>query len=291
MELRVEQALTGRGLTVRIGDGRTRVMGIVNVTPDSFFDGGEHSTRDLAVEHAFRLERQGAEVLDIGGESTRPGAEEVSAADEIDRVVPVIEQLAGVVKVPISVDTTKAEVAEAALRAGAHWINDVSAGVLDPEILEVAAAWDVPYVAMHMRGTPRTMQQDTHYDDLLGEIVDYFKRRLEVMRSAGMNPARVILDPGIGFGKSREDNYILLGRTEQLRVLDRPLLVGPSRKSFLAAVGGDSPQGRLPGTLAAVTACALSGVEFVRVHDVAEAVQAVAVADRIRRARADVVAG
>lgn len=278
------RTVEGNGNSIRLGE-RTLVMGIVNVTPDSFFDGGHHSTTDAAVEHALMLVEQGADILDIGGESTRPGSDPVSLEDELARTIPVIERLAKLVTVPISIDTVKAGVARWALDAGAHWVNDVSAGLMDPEILEVVAQVKVPYVAMHMRGTPKTMQEDTSYGDLIGEMNGYFAERLEQFDRAGIERDKVILDPGIGFGKAPSHNYDLLGHLEDFRVHGLPLLVGPSRKSFLKLVGAEATEDRLPGTLAAITTCALSGVEVVRVHDVAETVQAVRVADRIRRSR------
>ncbi len=252
----------------------TKIMGIVNVTPDSFYDGGRHDATDMAVLHGLQLVREGAAVLDIGGESTRPGAAEVSVDEEIRRTAPVIRQLSGMTNVPISIDTTKADVAREAMAAGAAWINDVSAGMLDPEMLKVVAETGATYVAMHMRGTPRTMQTDTEYKDLIGEITEYFTDRISACETAGINREKIILDPGIGFGKSREQNYRLLGKLDAFRSLGLPLLVGPSRKSFLTLIGVDDVKDRLPGTLAAVTLCALAGVEWIRVHDVAAAVQA-----------------
>jgi len=274
--------LTGNGRTVLLGE-RTLVMGVVNVTPDSFFDGGRHFGVDSAVEHGLRLADEGADLLDIGGESTRPGSDPVSAEEELQRVVPVIQGLAKATEIPISVDTYRTSTAEAAFDAGASWVNDVSSGTMDPGMLPFIARWNVPYVAMHMRGTPKTMQADTGYEDLIGEMIETFQDRLAAMDAAGVDRGKVLLDPGIGFGKAPEHNYTLLARLASFRVLEQPLLVGPSRKSYLKLVGVERADDRLPGTLAAVTVCALAGVEVVRVHDVAEAVQAVRVADRVRR--------
>ncbi len=260
----------------------TRIMGIVNVTPDSFYDGGKHDSRQDAIDHAELLLRHGADILDIGGESSRPGAERVDTETELDRVIPVIEAIAAKHEIPISIDTTKAAVARKAIQAGASIINDISAGLSDPEILSVASENDVMYVAMHMRGTPRTMQDNTHYSDLFEEIEAYFEERLETFSAAGLSRDKVILDPGIGFGKSPEQNYILLGNVEKFHKFDLPLLVGPSRKSFLSLIGVDNPEDRLPGTIAAVTLCAMKGVEIVRVHDVQQCVQAVAVCNKIK---------
>ncbi|MBD3165551.1 dihydropteroate synthase [bacterium] len=253
----------------------TQVMGIVNVTPDSFHDGGRHATTEAAVEHALRLEEQGADILDVGGESTRPGAASIDMQEEMARVLPVIEGIRARSDHPISIDTTKANVARRALEAGANWVNDVSAGLLDPEILQVAAEAGIPYVLMHMRGTPATMQKDTRYDDLFGEIRHYFEDRIEACLAAGIRRDNILLDPGIGFGKHPSHNYILLGRLDEFRGYDLPLLLGPSRKSFLKLVGAEDTNDRLPGTLAAVTLCVMQGVEVVRVHDVHETRQVV----------------
>jgi dihydropteroate synthase len=258
-------------------------MGIVNVTPDSFYDGGRHDATAEAVEHGLELARQGADILDVGGESTRPGSEPVPEAEEMERVIPVIERLAAETDLPVSVDTTKASVASEALRAGAHWINDISAGLMDTRMLAVAAEAAVPYVAMHMRGTPRTMQRNTDYDNLVEEIVDHFHARLAAFDAAGIAREKVLLDPGIGFGKKPEHNYRILARIGDLHALGQPLLLGPSRKSFLKLVGAEQPDDRLPGTVAAVTVCAMAGVEVVRVHDVEAAVQAVRIVERINQ--------
>ncbi len=265
------------------GSMHTRVMGIVNITPDSFYDGGRHSAVEEAVAHGLRLADEGAAVLDIGGESTRPGAEGVSAEKELARVLPVIEQLASNTRVPISIDTTKAEVARQALQAGASWINDISAGLLDPDIIPVAAETGAFYVAMHMRGTPRTMVTDTDYNNLIGEINDHLAERVAMCEAAGIERARIVLDPGIGFAKTRAQNYEILAKLEAFRTHGLPLLVGPSRKRFLSLAGADEVTDRLPGTLAAVCLCALANIEWVRVHDVAEAVQAINVIERTQR--------
>jgi len=279
------RTLSGNGRSITLGD-HTLVMGIVNVTPDSFYDGGRHKSAQAAVEHGLRLVAQGAEMLDIGGESTRPGSDPLPVDEELDRVIPVIEGLASRTNVPLSIDTNKAAVARSAVTSGAHWINDISAGLMDPEMLEVVRETGVPYVAMHMRGTPKTMQIDTEYDDLIAEVKGYFEERLAACIAAGIDPHSVVLDPGIGFGKKPEHNYTLLARLEEFKSFNLPLLVGPSRKSFLKVVEAENAEDRLPGTLAAVVTCALAGVEIVRVHDVAESVQTVRVADRIRMERA-----
>ncbi len=246
------------------------VMGIINVTPDSFHDGGRHYSVESAIEHGVRLVEEGAAVLDVGGESTRPGSEEVSAEDELKRVLPAVLGLKERVDVPISVDTWKSKVAAEVINAGADWINDVSAGHRDPDMLRVVAEAKVPYVSMHMRGTPQSMQSLTEYEDLIGEITAYFGDRLEAFEKVGGNREMMILDPGIGFAKLPEDNYRLLANLELFRSLGQPMLIGPSRKSFLKVVGVNNTDDRLPGTLAAVAVCAQAGVEVVRVHDRSE---------------------
>jgi dihydropteroate synthase len=260
------------------------VVGVVNATPDSFSDGGRFLARDAAVAHAERLVAEGADLLDVGGESTRPGAPDVPADEEVARVAPVIAALrARGVATPISVDTRKAAVASAALDAGADLVNDVSA-LADPELARLVAGRGVPVVLMHMRGTPADMQERAVYGDVVAEVAAELGAALARAEAAGVRADRVILDPGIGFAKTAEQSVALLAALPRLRALGRPLLVGPSRKSFIGKVSGAAIGERLPGTLAAVAACVLAGVEFVRVHDVAAARQAALVAAAIRAA-------
>jgi dihydropteroate synthase len=262
------------------------LMGVVNATPDSFSDGGRYLAADAAVAHAERLAAEGADLLDLGGESTRPGAAPVDAGEEAARVVPVIAALrARGLAIPISVDTRRAEVARAALDAGADLVNDVSA-LADPALARLVAAREVPVVLMHMRGTPADMQSRASYGDVVAEVAAELRAALDRAVAAGVDPARVVLDPGIGFAKTPAQSLALLGGLPRLRELGRPLLVGPSRKSFIGAVTGAPVEARLPGTLAAVAACVLAGVELVRVHDVAAARQAALVAAAIRDASA-----
>jgi dihydropteroate synthase len=264
--------------------GRTRLVGIVNATPDSFFEGGRTFDADAAVALGERLVEEGADWLDVGGESTRPGAEEVPGEEEMRRVLPVIERLARALPVPISVDTRKASVAEAALDAGAWLVNDVSGGRHDPRLAPLLARRGAPLVVNHLRGDPRTMQREPRYDDPVVEIGSELRRRLRELEERGLDPSRTVVDPGIGFGKRPEDNLAILRRLPELRALGRPILVGPSRKSFLAAVlGGRPPEGRLFGTAAAVAAAAAAGAEAVRVHDVAAMRDVVLVAGAIAR--------
>ena len=258
-------------------------MGIVNATPDSFSDGGRFLDPSAAIAHALRLAEEGADLVDLGGESTRPGAPRVADDEEIRRVVPVIEGLrARGFVLPISIDTTKAAVAHAALAAGADLVNDI-AGLAEPALARVVARAGVPVVLMHMRGTPEDMQSLATYRDVAAEVRAELAEALLRAEAAGIPAERTILDPGIGFAKTAEQNIELLARLGELR-LGRPLLVGPSRKSFIGKVAGAPVADRLPGTLAAVTAAVLAGAEIVRVHDVAAARQAALVAAEIRGA-------
>jgi dihydropteroate synthase len=260
------------------------IMGIVNATPDSFSDGGRYHARDAAVAHAERLVAEGADLVDLGGESTRPGATDVPASEEIERVVPVIAALRSRgVRIPLSIDTRKPEVARAALDAGADLVNDV-AGLADPALARLVAERGVPVVIMHMRGTPADMAAHAEYGDVVAEVTAELAAALARAEAAGVRRDRVILDPGIGFAKNAAHNLALLGALPRLRALGLPLLVGPSRKRFIAAASGAPVEDRLPGTLAAVTACVLAGVELVRVHDVAATRQAALVAAAIRDA-------
>ncbi len=260
------------------------LMGIVNVTPDSFSDGGRYLDPEAAVAHALRLAEEGADLVDVGGESTRPGAAQVPEEEELRRVLPVIERLrARGFPLPISVDTSKGAVGRAALRAGADLVNDVRA-LADPELAAAVAEAGAPAVLMHTRGTPADMASRATYSDVVAEVRDELAAALARAEAAGVDRARTILDPGLGFAKTAAHSLALLAGLPALRALGRPLLVGPSRKSFIGAVSGAPAADRLPGTLAAVTAAVLSGAELVRVHDVAAARQAARVAAAIRDA-------
>ncbi len=261
------------------------LMGVVNVTPDSFSDGGRHLAPERAADRAEKLVAEGADLVDLGGESTRPGAAAVPPEVEAERVVPAVALLRERgFRAPISIDTRRASVARAALAAGADLVNDIS-GLSDPVMAELVADVGVPVVLMHMRGTPADMAERAVYRDVVGEVERELAEALERAVRAGVREERVVLDPGLGFAKRAEHSLALLAALPRLRRLGRPLLVGPSRKSFLGAVTGAEVGDRLPGTLAAVTACVLSGVEVLRVHDVAEALQAARVAVAIREAR------
>ncbi|PID73826.1 MAG: dihydropteroate synthase [Desulfobacterales bacterium] len=271
---------------------RTLIMGVLNITPDSFSDGGRYLSPAAARDHALRLVAEGADILDIGGESTRPFSEGVSESVELQRIIPVIEELVPDLPVPISIDTSKAEVARQAVEAGAAIINDVTALRHDPEMAHLAAETGAPVVLMHMKGAPRTMQESPEYRDAPADIIDFLRNIAARARDAGIRPDRIILDPGIGFGKTVRHNLELIARLDELAALGYPVLVGTSRKAFirriLTADGGSEPApdsaaaGR--GTLATVCAAALNGADIVRVHDVAAARECLDVLDAIAAA-------
>ena len=262
---------------------RTAVMGIVNVSPDSFYDGGRHFSAEKAVEHGLRLAGEGADILDVGGESTRPGAQPVEAGEEQERILPVIEGLAARSAVPVSVDTYKGSTARRALEAGAVMINDISGLSFDGQMARIAAEGGAALVVMHMRGEPRTMQKDPSYGNLMGEIVESLARSLETAAEGGVDPGQTVVDPGIGFGKTLEHNLHLISHLSELRSLGRPILAGPSRKSFTGAFGDLPPEERLEGTLAAVSLAIAGGAHLVRVHDVGAVRRAADVADAVCR--------
>jgi dihydropteroate synthase len=252
-------------------------MGILNITPDSFSDGGRFTAPATALLHAERMAREGAAIIDIGGESTRPGAKAVSEQEEIDRVVPVIEAVHGAVNVPISVDTSKPGVMRAAVGAGAVMINDVRALRMDGA-LEVAAELQQPVCLMHMQGQPRTMQRDPRYDDIVGEVTQFLRDRVAQCRQAGLAEDLIVIDPGFGFGKTPSDNVDLLANLRQLLDIGRPLLIGVSRKSTLGVMTGREVDGRLSAGIAATVMAVERGAHIVRAHDVAETVDALRIA-------------
>ena len=258
------------------------VMGIVNTTPDSFADGGRFPDTGSTVDHALRLTDEGAEIIDIGGESTRPGSDPVSAEEELRRVVPVIERLAKRGDVALSIDTKKPAVARAALDAGASIVNDVAANRESPEMWQVVAEARAGYVCMHMQGTPKTMQAKPGYDDVLREVCSFFFERLARLAEHGVSGGQVALDPGIGFGKELEHNMKLLSGLNQFSVMKRPLMVGVSRKSFIGKLFGTPLEDRLSASLACAVWSVVEGAHVVRVHDVAETVQAVRMAEALK---------
>jgi dihydropteroate synthase len=261
---------------------RTVIMGILNITPDSFYDGGRREDVSQAIADGVAMVEAGAEILDIGGESTRPGSRPVSDQEELGRVLPVLSGLRREIKIPISVDTYKAKVAQAALEAGADLVNDISALRFDPEMATLIGREQVPVVLMHMQGTPRTMQNEPLYSDVVREVRDFLADRLNEATDRGVAPEATIIDPGIGFGKTLEHNLTLLRSLPSLVALGRPLLVGASRKTFLGKILGLDPDERLEGSLAAAVAAVLGGANILRVHDVKETVRATRIADAIR---------
>ncbi len=256
-------------------------MGILNVTPDSFFDGGRYLNEEAAIDHGLELVAQGADILDIGGESTRPGSLPVEETEELRRVIPVIEGLARQVAAPISIDTMKPAVARAAVAAGASIINDVGANRAEPEMWQIAAESGAAYVCMHMQGVPKTMQASPFYLDVVMDVARFFQERLLKLERCGVPASQIILDPGIGFGKTLEHNLQLLGNLWQFARFRRPLLIGVSRKSFIGHLAGSETANRLPGGLACACLGTAAGVHVVRVHDVAETVLALRMTEAI----------
>lgn len=261
---------------------RPLVMGVLNVTPDSFSDGGLYLDPDAAVKHALAMVDEGADLLDIGAESSRPGAEPVSEEEELRRLVPVVQEVCRRVAVPVSVDTTKAAVARQALDAGAAIINDISALQADPAMAGIVAQAGAGLVLMHMQGTPQTMQRAPHYTDIVAEVREFLGARMQAAARAGIAADQILLDPGIGFGKNLEQNLILLDRLGAFQALGRPMLVGASRKAFIGEVLGRRAGDRLLGTAAAVAAAVLRGARVVRVHDVRAMQDVVRVVDAIQ---------
>jgi dihydropteroate synthase len=274
---------------LRVGDlvlptaRRCLVMGVVNVTPDSFSDGGRYLDPEAAVAHGLALVAEGADLLDVGGESTRPGATDVPEAVELERVLPVVEELARTAELPVSIDTRKAAVAAAALAAGATMVNDVSAGRHDPDLLGVAADAKVPLVLMHMLGTPATMQDDPRYDDVVAEVEAFLAERCRAAEAAGVDHQALVIDPGIGFGKRDQDNYALLDQLARFTRLGHPVMVGTSRKGFIGRALDSPADQRVEGTAATVVWAVERGARIVRVHDVAPMVRAVRMTEAMLR--------
>jgi dihydropteroate synthase len=266
---------------------RTHVMGVLNVTPDSFSDGGHYFDTARAIDHGVEMVRDGADIIDIGGESTRPYSEGISAGEEMDRVLPVIEALGKEVEAPISIDTCKAAVAREALKAGASVINDISALRFDPEMAPVAARARVPVILMHMKGTPGNMQKNPVYRDLIPEILDFLRGALDRSEAAGIPRDLTVVDPGIGFGKTFDHNLQIIRGLAQFLSLDRPVLLGPSNKAFIGHILNREPHERETGTMAAIAAGVMNGAHIVRVHHVKKAVETVRVVDAIKRGKID----
>ena len=262
---------------------KTLVMGIVNVTPDSFSDGGKFFSPEVAISHASKLITQGADIIDIGGESTRPGAKLVSESEELKRVIPVIKKIrSDNPTILISIDTTKASVAKYAVEAGANIINDVSGLSFDNNMTGIVKSLNVPIVIMHMKGNPQNMQLNPKYKDIVNEILDFFKIKIKIAIQLGINRSMIILDPGIGFGKTVDHNFELLSRLNEFNVLELPIMIGPSRKSFIGITLDLPPEDRVEGTAAAVSAGVMNGASIVRVHDVKSMKRVVKIIEKIR---------
>jgi dihydropteroate synthase len=266
-------------------DRRTHVMGALNVTPDSFSDGGLFFDRDRAIEQGMAMAHEGADIVDIGGESTRPYSARISVQEELDRVIPVIEVLTKQIDVPVSIDTIKSKVAQEALRAGASIINDVSALRFDPEMVRVAAEAGVPLILMHMKGMPDHMQDHPVYEDLLGEISAFLGDALERAREGGIRRDLTIVDPGIGFGKTYDHNLEIIKELRKLRCLQRPILIGTSRKAFIGHILKKEVTQRETGTMATLAAVVMNGAHIVRAHDVKKAVETVRIIDAVQRGK------
>ncbi len=260
---------------------RTHIMGVLNTTPDSFSDGGKFLKLDEAIRQGMKMVQEGADIIDVGGESTRPGSDPLTLKEELSRVIPVIESLSQRTDVPVSIDTYKAEVARRALDAGAQMINDISALRFDPEMKKVAKEFDVPMVLMHIKGTPKNMQKDPFYQDVIGEITEYLKKSIKMAQDAGADREKIIVDPGIGFGKRLEDNLNILKNLKKFSILECPVLIGCSRKSFIGRILDLPVEERLEGSLAALAVAIMNGANIVRVHDVKESRRVVRLVDAI----------
>ncbi|MBW4631286.1 MAG: dihydropteroate synthase [Iphinoe sp. HA4291-MV1] len=269
---------------------RTYLMGVLNVTPDSFSDGGEFITTTTALAQAQAMIAAGADIIDVGGQSTRPGANQITLIEELDRILPVLQVLRKEIPVPISIDTTRAVVAKAAVEAGADIVNDISGGIFDPDMLLTVARMNVPIILMHLRGNPQTMQQFTEYQDLIGEIYSFLTKQTAAATTAGIDQGKIIIDPGIGFAKNYEQNLEIFRRLPQLHQLNCPILVGPSRKSFIGRIlNQPDPKARVWGTAAACCAAIFNGADILRVHDVKEMRDVSLVADAIFRQSSQVL--
>jgi len=262
---------------------RTHIMGALNVTPDSFSDGGKFFKLEDAVRQGMKMIEEGADIIDVGGESTRPGSDPVPTEEELSRVIPVIGSLSKKIDVLISIDTYKAEVAKQALDAGAQMINEISALRFDPEMKKIASEYKVPINLMHIKGTPKNMQKDPSYEDVMGEITEYLKQSIEIAQDAGIDPKKIIIDPGIGFGKRLEDNLNILKNLKKFCILNCPILIGCSRKSFIGKILDLPVEERLEGSLAALAVAVMNGANIIRVHDVKESRRVAKLVDAILR--------
>ncbi|HUU79958.1 MAG TPA: dihydropteroate synthase, partial [Acidobacteriota bacterium] len=267
-------------------DQRTHIMGILNVTPDSFSDGGRFFEADKAIEHGLEIARDGADIIDVGGESTRPYSRRISAGEEIDRVIPVIKGLCKELSIPISIDTYKGEVAREALASGASVVNDISALRFDPQMGPITAQAEVPLILMHIKGTPEVMQDNPTYEDLISEILDFLKDAMERARAAGIREDLIMVDPGIGFGKTFDHNLIIIKGLSRFEALQRPIVLGTSNKAFIGHVLNKEAHERDTGTMATIAAGVMNGAHIVRAHNVKKAVETVRMIDAVKRGRA-----
>lgn len=266
---------------LRINQRPPLLMGVLNVTPDSFSDGGNFQNSDLALKHAFKMEDEGADIIDIGGESSRPGSQPISLYEELKRVIPIIEKIRENSDVVISIDTYKSEVAQKAIEAGADIINDISGLRFDKNMVDLASKLNTPVIIMHMLGNPQNMQNNPVYEDVIKDLISFFKKRIEFLINRGLEKQNIILDPGIGFGKSIDDNFTIIRRLNEFSILDCPLLVGPSRKSFIGKTLNVPTDERIEGTSAAVTASIMNGARILRVHDVNEISRVIKITEKI----------
>jgi dihydropteroate synthase len=280
---KTQYSIRCRKRTLTLGK-RTLLMGVLNVTPDSFSDGGLFFDKNKAISHGLRMVEEGADIIDIGGESTKPGSKPIELEEELRRVMPVIESIAKEVDVTISIDTYKSTVAQRAIEAGAEIVNDISGLHFDPDLAKVAAKGNIPLILMHIRGTPETMQKNVHYDSIFSEILQYLKDSIQRAESAGLDPRQIIIDPGIGFGKTVKDNLLIIKNLHEFRILGRPILLGTSRKSFIGKILNTEVEDRLEGTLSSIAIGVLNGAHIIRCHDVNQAKKAITVADAIRLA-------
>jgi len=279
--IKQEFIITGQGLKIHLGE-KACLMGILNVTPDSFYDGGNYTNTEEAIRQALKMVDEGVDIVDVGGESTRPGAEAVKEEEEIKRVIPVIEGIRKKSNIPISIDTYKSKIAEKAVQAGANIVNDVALK-LDEKMINIVKNYDVPIIIMHMKGKPKTMQLNPVYNHLISDILEQMEKYIKILEGNGVDEEKIIIDPGIGFGKKTEDNLIILQRLNAFRVLGKPILVGVSRKSFIGKILNKDVGERLCGTLAAITTARINGAHILRVHDVKQAKEALKITDAIMR--------
>jgi len=280
---KTQYSIRCRKRTLTLGK-RTLLMGVLNVTPDSFSDGGLFFDKNKAISHGLRMVEEGADIIDIGGESTKPGSKPIELEEELRRVMPVIESIAKEVDIIISIDTYKSAVAQRAIEAGAEIVNDISGLHFDPDLAKVAAKGNIPLILMHIRGTPETMQKNVHYDSIFSEILQYLKDSIQRAESAGLDPRQIIIDPGIGFGKTVKDNLLIIKNLHEFRILGKPILLGTSRKSFIGKILNTEVEDRLEGTLSSIAIGVLNGAHIIRSHDVHQAKKAITVADAIRLA-------